>query len=152
MDLIFHGGLCCGIKIIKDLRYSPDEVVQGLSKINVNDADQYGHNVSSETRFFHREAPSESRKDRLKRYIEYCKERRPQGMIEITLAVGEHNTWHQKQWAPILKEHGFNLVTSFLNSNSENTVEVWHLVYDEGPDPHNYDDGGCDDPDCSCHD
>ena len=152
MDLLFHGGLCCGIKTIYSLGTDPDALCVSLEKIAVDDRDQYGYHVSSADRFFHKAAPEETKKERLKRYIEYCHERRPQGMIEVTTAIDPYDKWlSQGLWEPILLELGFKLVTEFKNSNSGNTVKVWHNVYDFGPDEDECDEYECVDPDCPCH-
>lgn len=150
MKLVFHGGQCCGIKTIHDLGYFPDSTLAPLSKVPVDDSDQYGKEVSSLQRFFHREAPAESGVERLKRYIEYCHERRPQGLIEITTADDALAGISQHLWNPILTELGFKVVSEFKNSNSDRTVKVWHYIYDFGPDMSGDDE--CDDPDCPCHD
>lgn len=155
MELVFHGGQCCGIKIIHDLGCTPDVTIGPLSKVPVDDSDQYGKEVSSHQRFFHREAPAESRVERLKRYIEYCHERRPQGLIEITTADDTRAFVSQHLWNPILTELGFKVVSEFKNSNSERTVKVWHHIYDFGPDTSEDEESEideCDDPDCPCHD
>jgi hypothetical protein len=83
-------------------------------------------------RFFHESAPKETMIERLDRYIAYCKERRPKGLIEIVLATGAGPTVDQTViWGPIIEERGFKEVVRNKNSNSGNTCVVYYLAYGE---------------------
>jgi hypothetical protein len=137
MHLGFHGGKCCGIKVIHGMGAYPEGVVysdgtvgmlvSALDEIGANNADAHGSIVSSKDRFFHEAAPSETSLARLDRYIEYCDRRRPNGIIEITLASARWETPKQTDvWPPFLEERGFKLVNSCQNSNSGNRVFVYH--------------------------
>lgn len=128
MKLIFHGGKCCGIKTIYDLGISPSFLAPELPAIELNNSDIHYHDVSSNQRFFHEAAPEETLLARLDRYIEYCRRRRPQHLIEIVLAKGAY--CDQKAWYPVLEERGFKRVSSTQNSNSGNILHVYHLCYD----------------------
>ena len=128
MHLGFHGGKCCGIKVIYGFYDKPDVMLESLPKIKANNGDQYGESVYSDTRFFHEEAPEETATSRLDRYIEYCLKRRPSGIIEITLA--DSVVFNQVAvWGNILRKRGFRCVTKAFNSNSGNIVHVYHKVY-----------------------
>lgn len=140
MDLVYHGGKCCGIKTIHGLGYKPEEMaykLEALPKKTCNDVD--GEDVSSDLRFYHLAAPEETKLERLKRYIQYCKERRPQGMIEIALAS---YSWggYQDVWFPTLESLGFRKLIENKNSNTSNIISVWYLAYDEGADDEDDDD------------
>jgi len=157
MQLVFHGGKCCGIKTIYGLGYGPNAptaiqpALEALPKRD--DRDQCGWDCSSEDRFFHEEAPKESATDRLDRYIDYMKRRRPCNIVEIVIAIRNDNfDWScQRFWPDVLKEKGFKEVNRHLNSNSGNTCAVFHLNIDEdypGKDdshPWDEDDDDCDD-------
>lgn len=122
MHLAFHGGKCCGIKTIYGFSYNPQDHVDAIPEIAMDNRDQGDGDASSSTRFFHEEAPSEAALTRFDRYIEYVKRRRPKHIIEVVL-----NNF-QKLWVDVLKERGFKKSVSAVNSNTGNTVTVWHLT------------------------
>lgn len=132
MELVFHGGKCCGIKTIYGFHERPSDLAPEKDKKTFLNNDQHGHNVSTDKTFFTDAAPEETYSNRLDRYIEFCRKYRPQGIIEVTLADG----FHIKQtsvWGKQLTRHGFKVVSQAKNSNTGNTVSVWHLVYDVPP-------------------
>ena len=126
MHLGFHGGLCCGIKVIHGLSYYPNSNLPALDAIEEDNKDAYGLHVSSSERFFHEAAPVETYTERLDRYIDYCQRRRPKGIIEITLATDPDGNYGQEVWFPLLRSRGFKRVNKCLNSNSGNLVHVFH--------------------------
>lgn len=127
LTLAYHGGKCCGIKTIYGFEENPDELELALTATPPTDHDILYNNVQSNMNFFHLAAPEETRLERLDRYIAYVKERRPWHIIEVALAEGSFI--HQiEAWGRILKERGFKLKTSAKNSNSGNTVHIFHLV------------------------
>ena len=126
MSISNHGGKCCGIKHIFGF-YALDTVCSALVKANQNNKDANGHNVSSSDNFFTDEAPEEVLTDRFNRYVEYLKVRRPSGIVEVTLVHG-----YQDDWVPILKKKDFKEVSNFYNSNSGNTVTIYHLCLYKG--------------------
>lgn len=127
MHLGFHGGKCCGIKTIYGFFNHPYTDEEGaLLATSANNNDANGHAVSSGMSFFHEAAPVEKPVERLDRYLKYLRRRRPSGIVEITLAVG--GCVDQKEdWEPVLLDRGFRVVNSCKNSNSGNTVFVYHL-------------------------
>lgn len=141
MHLGFHGGLCCGIKTIYGFPVKPEGNVYELEKTSINNADQQGNQVSSNDRFYHLEAPKEPALDRLKRYIDYLKEHRPQGIVEVVLAETTEESYktycQYTNWNDTLLELGFKESVSARNCNSGNIVHVYHLVI---ADPYDYDD------------
>ncbi len=141
MILTFHIGKCCGVKTVYGFPYGDDGPNRELPSLEAleeqNNADANGRHVSSTDRFFHDEAPSETGVERLDRYIQYMKERRPQNLLEVCLIdkpVSGSNYWTQEAWFPILKERGFRRVSRFKNSNSGNVVNVFHLTINNGPE------------------
>lgn len=129
MKMVFHGGKCCGVKTIHGLGVSPSSSCDELPKVTQPDTDRFGGDVSSDKRFFADAAPEESCLKRLDRYIEYARTYRPQGILEITTAQGR--CYNQtKVWSKHLLDRGFKAVTEAPNSNSGNTVTIWHKVYD----------------------
>lgn len=88
--IAFHGGKCCGIKIIHSIGEYPEAKAEELTKDKANpvadDADQYGHEVSSSKNFYNQAAPEETYLERVDRYIKFIDAVRPHGIIEIVLA------------------------------------------------------------------
>lgn len=135
LTLAFHGGKCCGIKTIHSFPYDLEYTEPQLPKVSMDSADQIGADVRSDQRFYHLSAPQETALERLKRYISYVKGYRPRHVIEVVLADSLLNYYNlQRIWEPTLLDLGFNLVTSAVNSNSENTIYIYHLVVDEDDD------------------
>jgi hypothetical protein len=132
MYIKLHGGACCGIKHIHDMGGSPDTklsardaLIDGATSFNrhpvrgVNDA----HADTYPEDFFYEEAPAETGAKRLDRLLKFLKKRRPHGIVEIVLTNSQH------LWFPVLEDHGFVKVTTAVNSNTDNTLNVFHLSY-----------------------
>lgn len=136
MDLVFHGGKCCGIKTIFGFQMPPGYAIEALKKKGIDNSDTFGNHVGSNKRFFHEAAPEETYLQRLDRYLEYCDRRRPQGIIEVVLAqkTATHGWMDQPaMWEKHLLERGFQIVNSCLNSNSHNRIFVYHRNSGEVP-------------------
>lgn len=139
--IAFHSGLCCGIKIIHGLGEYPEamahELVSTVGGTIHDNADQYGHDVSSTKNFFTSAAPEETYIDRIDRYIKFIDAVRPNGIIEIALAeelnaaVDCADIQQVTVWEPLLLPRGFEQVTSCYNSNSGNHVFVFHRKTDK---------------------
>lgn len=132
MDLVYHGGACCGIKTICDFPYDPggpDETVDALEKLKFD----WMTPTKPGDRWFTPAAPEETATKRLDRYIEYCRNQTPGCLIEAVVAVnnGEDDMCCQRFWFEPLLARGFVEVNKFLNSNSDNIVHVFHLVIDD---------------------
>jgi len=148
MQLVFHGGLCCGIKTIFSMGTNPDSKDYAIPQIAKDDRDQNGSSVTSDTRFFHEAAPEEKGTARLDRYIDYMKRRRPCNILEVVIAINSKYSWiDQSRWIPELLSRGFKEVNRHLNSNSGNTCVVFHLNVDENY-PGKEDAEAIDDEDC----
>jgi hypothetical protein len=103
-----------------------------------HDVDQRAGHVNSDESFFTIGAPKETMIERLDRLIEFCKQKRPRGLIEAYLTSGFFNFCESEAgyepssqdalWGPILRERGFVPVTSFINSNSGAVVTVYHFT------------------------
>lgn len=131
MKLGLHGGLCCGVKTIYGFFDSPLLSLSAIGSSKPLNKDKYGNNFSTTESFFTGEAPYERYKDRLARYIAFCKKTRPQGMLEVILIVGDQTD----PWEEILLDHGFKVyVPDWKNSNTGHTLRLYNLIYDEGPD------------------
>lgn len=133
MRISLHGGNCCGIKCINGLYYYPDLELAARKPIKrtsfgqkyssgVNDMIQ--SNPYGKYDFFNGAAPKETYTQRLDRFITFIKTYRSHHAIEIVL-----NKTSQKAWVPVLEERGFKLVTESKNSNTMNTIQIFHLVY-----------------------
>lgn len=134
MKVLYHGGLCCGIKIIYGFQgnpaynecktYEPEWVKDPSLKDSKMNKDKRGVNVSSEESPCPLAFPRQTGLERLKALIKWVKEWRPKGIIEITLTDA-----YQSYWYPELKKLRFKEVNKFVNSNSGNTVRIFHLKY-----------------------
>lgn len=134
MKILLHGGDCCGIKHIEGFGDWPSMILcareetkessffcdhwSGLNDMRYRRPDR-GH-----LDFFYKAAPKETAWRRFYRFVKFITDNRTHGLIEVTLTKGE-----QDKWVPILKRKGFKMVTEFANSNSAETVCVWHLVH-----------------------
>jgi hypothetical protein len=133
MRLVFHGGKCCGIKTIYGFE-RPDYFVSPEEKRGFICPDEYGHHVSSDTDFFTDEAPEETELERFDRLIEFCENHRPNGIIEAVLASSDYKDYNQPPfWEEHFLKRNFKLVNQCLNSNSGNTVYVYHRNSGEKP-------------------
>lgn len=136
MQLVFHGGKCCGIKTVYCMGTDPAENQPPLEKLSKrNNHDQSYHEVGSGIRFFTDDAPEESGKARLKRYIEFMERNRPRNVLEVVLCESSRYEWQdQTAWVSTLEELGFKLVNRHSNSNSGNFIQIWHLNVGETAD------------------
>jgi hypothetical protein len=126
MDVVNHGGKCCGIKIIHgfhELDWSLDEVSERQEPREFTNHGVWEYSRPGEN-FFHGAAPVESTVARFYRLVGYCKEKRPAGLIEIALVTEQLKTWRET-----IEDEGFVEAVSFKNSNSGKTIHVFHLVY-----------------------
>lgn len=125
MRLLFHGGMCCGIKHLKGFD-KPENKVGAQEKKRLRNEDQFGYAVNSELDFFTDEAPVETQLQRLDRILAFVKKQRPRGIVEVVLAKG-HYIDQPGHWNDILINRGFKVVNSCKNSNSGNKIFVYHL-------------------------
>lgn len=109
-----HGGGCCGIMHVSDMNYGPAD----------SNDDHTGRNGRSReclTRILTHVLPRENN----------------QRVVEVTTSSENDQT---ENWTEELLAHGFRRVCSFYNSNSGNTVTVWHkhpnlVLYGDAPQP-----------------
>lgn len=125
MRCTFHGGMCCGIKHIRGFN-EPSDMVQPQPKTGLKNEDSFGYPVNTEMDFFTDEAPKETALDRLDRILAFIKKRRPSGIVEVVLAKGKYMN-QPASWEKILFDRGFSEINRCKNSNSSNTVIVYHL-------------------------
>lgn len=139
-QIAFHAGKCCGIKTIYCLGYNPEAKCREIQKVarseSVQNADQYGHDVSSAFNFYNGDAPIETVEERIRRYVKYLDAVRPHGIIEIALtdygSHGEGNEFDQiEAFGDLLKELGFKQVNDCHNSNSGNRIFIFHRNTDK---------------------
>lgn len=114
MQFTNHGGGCCGIMHIQGMEEDPDEP----------NSNRLGETVTG----------SEALLDFLTYLLpEYNRQR----VVEVTTSSENNQT---ENWASELLRQGFRRVCSFYNSNSGNTVTVWHhhpnlTLYGDEPQP-----------------
>lgn len=132
MKVLLHGGFCCGIKHIAGVslpEYSaePRTELKGeatsykrhtLNAVNDMHRELYGED------FFCEAAPMEKHPERLKRMVDFVKNARSHGLIEVVI-----QKVNQKKWVPFLEELGFKMVSEFKNGNTSCLLQVWHLIH-----------------------
>lgn len=136
MELVFHGGKCCGIKTIYGFSCPPDHNLPARQKTVHENEDQHGRHVRSNLSFFAEEAPVETGAARLDRLLAYADEYRPSGIIEAVLAqhpshddpanTNKYGMAQKDIWEETLLSRGFFLVNHNKNSNTGNTCYVYH--------------------------
>lgn len=121
LELLCHGGRCCGIKHIQGFHLYPTMTVPAYTN------DSYPLNAGGQSEagaeFFRGTAPAETMLQRLDRYLDFCKTKQIQGLIEVTLVANQ-----RKMWGKLLKERGFKELKPFKNSNTGNQIWVYHKV------------------------
>lgn len=146
MKLVFHGGMCCGMKHIYDFKTPPDGILAPLAAarprklyngnlLYARNHDRSYRYTRSDFRFFHLKAPQETAKERLKRYLDFCDEFRPFGIIEVVLSSDKYycNNGGVSQvdtWRKTLEKEGFKEVSNCYNSNSGERIYVFHRCKD----------------------
>lgn len=120
MRLILHGGKCCGIKHIYDLGYSAMDM-ERAKRETTELPDEGARYMSSVRPFFYPAAPAETKGARLDRYLAFLDENRPRGVCEIILS-----DWQLVGWRSFIESRGFKLVNKCKNSNSGNTIHIYH--------------------------
>lgn len=128
MNLKYHMGGCCGIKTIcgfwsppsMQVSAKPEEERSSYHK----DRQKDGLAVTQNDDFYWPEAPQEKCHERLRRYIDFCKEKCGSGLIEVSLSFSQ---WHI--WEATLLTEGFEQKTEFVNGNSKMKIRVYHLTY-----------------------
>lgn len=131
LKLGLHGGLNCGIKHIYGFN-EPEDLEPALDRCEPNYRDRHGEGFSvgeyhsefgKSNELFHREAPEETTLERLDRYLQFLKGNRPSGIVEVTLAENQFDTWKN-----LLRRRGFRKVSEAVNSNSSKTIYVFHKI------------------------
>lgn len=121
MQAYIHGGKCCGIKHIQGLGYNPNTMLRAKrrGKQLKNEGSCY---MNSTRPFFYKSAPAETYLKRLERIIAFIHANRPQGVIEVVLS-----DFQLVAWRPEIEALGFKLVNKCKNSNSGQTIHIYHL-------------------------
>lgn len=128
MILVFHGGLCCGIKTIHSLPANPQGKTCEVKKEPELRNDKEGRKVASDLSFFTDAAPQETYLERFDRMVAFCERERPGGIIEVVTADlgGSYYSGAEMVWGPLLRDREFVEVNSVLNSNSGNVIHIYH--------------------------
>lgn len=139
MRLISHGGWCCGISTIYGFETSPDAIFEATEVIaGAENCRSHGSVYIYNDRWA---LPEQTALERLsllvKKKLEMGVGVAARGMVEAVLTSGRYNfnneVWNPvpqiSVWGPVLETLGFKPVTEFHNSNSCNTVTVYHLVH-----------------------
>jgi hypothetical protein len=138
MDLVCHGGHCCGIKHIYDLGVSPNSIRYGRPGVEYTTDPFWFSNGAGDTspgkRFYLPALNKEKAWRRLDRYLKYLDERRPKGIVEVVVISAGPNCptpyfpYYQqhKNWRRTLLKRGFKKVNECENSNSGAILHVYH--------------------------
>jgi hypothetical protein len=135
MNMIYHGGLCCGIKTIHKFPDSPNSTLEEVKATDGQGLSVYESGRRPECR--PTVMPAETALERLDRLIAHKDKNWPYGVIEAVLVstTGAANAGKPDSqvavWGPILEERGFECVTQCYNSNSWNTIFIYHRVVDK---------------------
>lgn len=124
--VLYHGGMCCGVKEIAGFIESPRAMAPAIGKLkdlNAGRRDIYGYHVSTSQRWNVEAAPKETNLDRFKRLVALIKSRRPQGLVQAFLTAYQTILWEEH-----LLNQGFVKDLEFKNSNSGNTIYRYSLV------------------------
>lgn len=130
-----HGGFCCGMTHIYTFPFNPDSLC-GERKRETPEA---WKKARSENPFvglvYNDYQPTGRAGDRLRNVIKEITEGdlnvslgRSKGIVEVVLTLGQ-----VKEWEGLLTELGFVCVNTAKNSNSGNTINVYHLVTGVAP-------------------
>jgi hypothetical protein len=133
MNLIYHGGFCCGIKTIHALYSSPSSQATEIKEAT-RPQTSYGGDVTDGTsgakgNWFVGNVPKETYLERLDRYLQFTDSQRQAGVLEIVLAdnASDSSAFNQNAaWQFLLEERGFKLVTKCRNSNTNNNIYIYH--------------------------
>lgn len=131
--LLSHGGDCCGIKQIYGFGKDPIDLVYAIKAAKT--AKESTDAATARRMMSNVNLPQESATDRLKRYVDYAVKAWPGHLLEVAIVVknAPHLVYSsQKAWVPILEDMGFKKVNEFKNSNTANTVGVFHLIIKDG--------------------
>lgn len=125
MYLSYHGGACCGVKHVWGLPSQPNYPTGALEG-----GERTGGGVS---RLYTLPCPRETGEERLDRHIRFLERSNPWGILEIICneSTGLYGSKQNSNWREALKARGFNEVSVSKNSNTVNTIHVWHKVFDE---------------------
>jgi len=123
MLLLCHGGKCCGVKHIYGFDTPPGLHLSAYSSTCNGSNSASGQSSNAGKEFFRGKAPVETAVERLDRYLDFCKQKQPKGLIEVTLVY-----YQKKAWEKTLIKRGFKLVNEFVNSNTDSRIWVYHKV------------------------
>jgi hypothetical protein len=133
MLFVAHGGHCCGMNHIYGLSDGPSRLLPEVPMGTIAFFKHWNSKVASgEVKtlpqhplggIYPNARPKETTLERMKAFIEWSKKNwRPSGIIEVVTAGSQ-----DVDWRPELEKLGFKLVNQALNSNSLNTLYVYHL-------------------------
>lgn len=147
MQLINHGGHCCGVKHLRGFGNPQEKSLEILlvaqrgvdlvfdGKRYVSKDNPERDHISLETRITEKtreQAFDDAVSEFQKRDPEKDNGRFKGGILEVILTDKFFENIYGKFWTDKLKTAGFVLVSRFLNTNSNNVCNVFHL-YREPP-------------------
>lgn len=141
MRIVASNSGCCGVKYIRDFP-RPDRMMAEIN-LDVWEENHEGNTTEPSNPYgclFEGKAPKETALERFKRFVQFLRDTRADGRIEVYLApvrqtgegcgdcgCGAHCQQYPL-WQPILLELGWKELPPFFNGNSENTVG--HFYFD----------------------
>lgn len=122
MQVLNHGGHCCGVKHIIGFPARPDYQCWALTERTVYQG--AGREMDNPAKdFYPGPAPAEPGTIRLDRLLEYIDKKKTGHLVEVILS-----SYVSSHWKTTLEERGFVLVTKFKNSNTDMDLHVYHRV------------------------
>lgn len=132
INAYFHGASCCGISTLHLCGYeSPEYVVSEVPTPSRNYVMELQRARIIYASLAH---PEQTAGERADDFIRRLSDDGRRGLIEVVLITDsdcfdedEEPDATQEAWIPWLKQRGFKKVNEFQNSNSGNTLSVFHL-------------------------
>lgn len=109
-----HGGLCCGMTHIYGFSVGPERVLSN-EFISQTDAGKV---------YKYEPEENETALKRFEKAVAAIETARPKGIIEVVLIDYQMTLG----WKKVLIDCGFQQVSKSKNSNSGNTIYVWHKI------------------------
>lgn len=139
MRIVPSNSGCCGVKYIRDFP-RPERIMSRLDREEYSDHNEEGDTTEPDEPYeclYRGNAPKETALERFDRFVNFLKETRPSGCIEVYLApVAGRDSCEgcdcyshcdqYRLWKPLLLQRGWKELDTFINSNSDN--EVGHFV------------------------
>lgn len=113
-----HGGSCCGMRHLYGFPSTPETMVNALPRKS-----------GADMRLYPRPLPKQTGAERFETLMTHIKATQRKVIVEAVLVDMLYNKQYTG-WKDYLENYGFEEVTSGVNSNTGNTLHVFHYVID----------------------